>query len=105
MFGRSIRTRTEGDGSAPHGVVVVGHGTRQEDVDLAALRGLDQAIGERVVGLGIGSEQELTLRTPAGDHVELTREDLTRQHAAATIKNAAMLRFCDLAMLGCRLSE
>ena len=45
-----------------HGVVMIGLGDRQEDVDAVLLGGHTEAVRERVVGLVIGSEQELALR-------------------------------------------
>jgi hypothetical protein len=75
-----------------YGMVVVRHRTWQEYVDLTLLRGLDETVGEGVVGLGIWSQQELALRAPARDQVELTGEHLPRQrHAAGAIKNSANL--------------
>jgi hypothetical protein len=59
---------------------VIRHGAGQEDLDLAAQCGFDQAVRERVVGLPIRSQQVLPLGASAGDHVELAREDLARQH-------------------------
>jgi hypothetical protein len=50
-----------------------------DQLDLTPLRGLDQAVRERVVGFRIGPKQELPLRTTAGDHIELTGKHLTRQ--------------------------
>jgi hypothetical protein len=37
-------------------MVVVRHRTRQQQVDLAPLRRLDETVREGVVGLGIGSQ-------------------------------------------------
>jgi hypothetical protein len=45
-----------------HGVVVIAKRARQNDLDLAPLRGLDQAVRERIVRFGVGPEQEHALR-------------------------------------------
>jgi hypothetical protein len=60
------------------GVVVIAERAGQQNIDLVALRGFDQAIGESVVRVDVGPKQELPLRAAAGDHVELTQEHLTR---------------------------
>jgi hypothetical protein len=92
-----------------HRVVVVRHCARQEHLDPVPLRGLDQAVGERVVRIPIGPQQELPLRAPAGDQVELARQDRTRRHADLAIKILASPLRRDLARLelevaGCRPS-
>jgi hypothetical protein len=58
--------------------VVVGHGTRQDDVDVEAQCGLGQAIDEGVVGVGIWAQQELPLGAAARDHVEAAGDHLAR---------------------------
>ncbi len=58
-----------------HGVMVVGHGARQEHVDAKALRRLGEAVEERVVGFPIGTQQELPLGAAARDHVEAAGDD------------------------------
>jgi hypothetical protein len=47
-------------------------------------------------GRSVGSEQELALRTAAGDQIELLRKDLSREHASArnkTRRRQTMSRF------------
>jgi hypothetical protein len=63
--------------------MVVAHRARQQHVDLAAQRGDDQAVEERVVGRRVRAQQELALGAAAGDQVELTRKHLAREHALA----------------------
>ena len=72
-----------------HDMIVVAHRARQEHVDLAAQRGGDQAVQERVVGRRVRSQQELALAATAGDQVELTWKDLAREHAPVAIKISA----------------
>jgi hypothetical protein len=62
---------------------MIAHRAGQQDVDLAAQRGGDQAVQEGVVGRGVRAEQELALGAAAGDQVELTRKHLPREHAMA----------------------
>jgi hypothetical protein len=47
------------------GMVVVAHRAREQYVDLAAQRGGDQAVPERVGGRRVGAEQELALGAAA----------------------------------------
>jgi hypothetical protein len=67
-----------GDGAVAivdHGVVVVRHGGRQADVDVEELRCLREAVDERVIGLLVGTQQELPLRAAARDHGEPAGND------------------------------
>jgi hypothetical protein len=70
-------------------MVVVAHGARQQHMDLAPQRRMDQAVEERVVGRGVRAEQELALRAAASDQVELTRKHLAREHAQVASKRSA----------------
>jgi hypothetical protein len=72
-----------------HDVVVVAHRARKQHVDLAPQCGMDQAVEECIVGRGIRAEQELALRAPAGDQVELTWKHLAREHARVASKRPA----------------
>jgi hypothetical protein len=89
--------------------MMVRHRARQQHLDPVPLRGFDQAVGERVVGLPVRPQQELALGAPAGNQVELARHDRTRQHAGCAIKILASPLPRDLATLqlrvaGCRPS-
>lgn len=59
--------------------MMIGRCVRQQDLDAEPLRRLGQAVDECVVGLLVGAQQKLALRAAAGDHVEPTGNDLTRQ--------------------------
>jgi len=41
-------------------------------LDLAPLRGFDQAVRECIVRFHVGPQQKLPLRAPTSDHVKLT---------------------------------
>lgn len=62
-----------------HSVVVVGRCIRQKDLDVESLRRLGEAVEESVVGLLVGTQQELALRAAPRDQVEPARKDLARQ--------------------------
>src|SRR5262249_52410507 len=68
-------------------MVVDAHRARQEDLDLAAQGGGDQAVQERVVDGGVGAEQELALGAAAGDEIELAGKDLARSMAVARARS------------------
>src|SRR5687767_4487798 len=71
-----------------HCMVVIRHGARKQYRDRAPLGGFDEAVGERVVGLGIGPEQELALRAAARDQVEVPGKDLPWQgHTRRYVKD------------------
>lgn len=70
-------------------VVMVGHHLRQDDVDAEALRRLGQQVSERVVGLVLRSQQELSLRASTLEDQELTGEHGTRRGQATTREHAA----------------
>jgi hypothetical protein len=58
-------------------MIVIAERARQHHLDLAALRSLDQTARERVVRVGVGRQQALSLRslrTATSDQVELTWE-------------------------------
>jgi hypothetical protein len=73
-----------------HRVMVIAHGTWQQHFDLGSQRGLDEAVRERVVRLGIGPQEELALGAAPGDQVEAIREHLPRyRHDRRRNKNPA----------------
>jgi hypothetical protein len=75
-----------------HSVVVVAHHAGQEHVDVTPQGGVDQAVQEGIVGRRVGAEQELPLRAPAGDQIELAGQHLTRKHVVASSKDSAKHR-------------
>src|SRR6185436_11585821 len=58
-----------------HRVMVIRHGAREDDLDATTLSGLCEAVGERVIGFLVGTQQELPLRAATRDHVETARND------------------------------
>jgi hypothetical protein len=73
-----------------HSVMVIAHGTRQQHFDLGSQRGLDEAVRESVVRLGIGPQEELALGAAPGDQVEAIRVHLPRyRHHRRSNKNPA----------------
>jgi hypothetical protein len=92
-----LRLRTSA--SIDNHVIVITHRARQHDVDLAAQRGVDQAVQEAIVGRLVRAQQELALRAATRDQVELTRKDLAWKHPSPGIKMLANLVAMDLIWL------
>jgi hypothetical protein len=84
---------------------VVRHRARQQEVDLGPLRGFDQTVRERVVGLIVRPQQELTLLAPSRDQVELTGEHWPGRHPCRPIKISANVPRHNLVRLRCCPAE
>jgi hypothetical protein len=63
--------------------MVVRHGAWKENLDAEAQSSVGKAVDEGVVGLLVGAQQELPLRTAACDHVEPTWNDLAWHRQSA----------------------
>src|SRR5678816_780188 len=59
--------------------MVIRESAGQQDRDVAALRGVREAVEEGIVGGRVGAQQELALRAAARDHVEPSGDDLAGQ--------------------------
>ena len=71
------------------GVVVVGHRDDKEEVDLGATGGETETVGEGIVGFRVGTQEEASLGTTAGDHVIATGQDLAWEgHAGLSVAGA-----------------
>jgi hypothetical protein len=87
-----------------HCVVMIRHRTRQQHVDLRALRGLDQRVREGVVGRRIRPQQELPLGATPRDQVDLSGKHLPGQHRHRRNKNFANIRQCHVQDLRYRVA-
>ena len=71
------------------GVVMIGHGDGECDIDVRSLGCQDETVDKGVVGVLVGAQEEASLGTAAGDHVVTTGNDLTRDGRAWVLGNGS----------------
>jgi len=78
-------------------MVMVAHRDGEQHSDAEPLGGDTEAVNERIVGLAVGSHQELPLRAATRDHVRAPRKNLARnRHVCFSAWPVAQLREINL---------